>query len=220
MSRFFLRACCGAVAIVIAGFVVSLPVLGAIDLIPKEAVVRDKTVFAQVANNGVHPEYIEISLSRLRNPGMPLKEEILEDVGDSVDPALYASPFRFSLAPGQTKTIALKPLKAVALETVYRLNVKPVIRMQSDRTGVATGSVVISLAFSGIVRQMPKNEREALSVVCRAPGTARLSATGTVRVTVKNATVDGHPVDEFNVYPGVPLTLSGRTVIIPGQPAC
>jgi hypothetical protein len=220
MNECLWRSFFGGCAIAIAGFTAPWPVLGAIDLIPKEAVVRDKTVFAHVINNGTHPEYVEVSLSRLLNPGVPLKEEKLEDVGNSANPALYAFPFRFSLAPGQTKTIALKPLSAVASETVYRLNVTPVISMQGERVTAATGSVVISMAFSGIVRQMPKDEHDALSVVCDTPGAARLIATGTVRYTVKNATVDGHPIDEFNVYPGVPLPLRGRVVNIPHQPTC
>lgn len=209
-----------ALAIAIGCLSIPLPVAGAIDLIPKETVVRDRTVFARVVNNGWHAEYVEISLSRLLNPGVPLKDERLEEVGDSAHPALYAFPFRFSLAPGQTKTITLKPLRPVASETVYRLNVKPVVRMQAERTTATAGSVVISVGFSGLVRQMPEDEREALSVTCAAPGAARVTATGTVRFTVKGASVDGQPVGDFNVYPGVPLPLNGRVVAIPGHSAC
>lgn len=56
-------------------------------------------------------------------------------------------------------------------------------------------------------------------MTCDATG-ARLTATGNVRHTVKGAKVDGHVLDDFNVYPGVPLPLKGRVVSVPGQTAC
>lgn len=214
------RSIGGGLAIAMMSLSMPLPAWAAIDLIPKEAEVRDQAVFARVINNGTHPEYVEISLARLLNPGVPLKDERLEPVGDMAQPALYAFPFRFSLAPGQTKTITLKPLHPVASETMYRLAVKPVVKLLREQTTAVAGSVVVSVAFSGLVRQLPEDERESLSVTCSEPGAARLSATGTVRFTVKGATVDGQPVDDFNVYPGVPLPLKGKVVAIPGQPEC
>lgn len=56
-------------------------------------------------------------------------------------------------------------------------------------------------------------------MTCDATG-ARLTATGNVRHTVKGAQVDGRVLDDFNVYPGVPLPLQGRVVSVPGQAAC
>ncbi|WP_260433563.1 hypothetical protein [Burkholderia sp. Bp8998] len=129
-------------------------------------------MFARVVNHGWHPEYVEISLSRLLDPGVPLKDERLEEVGDSAHPALYAYPFRFSLAPGQTKTITLKPLRAVASEAVYRLNVKPVVRKQGERTTATAGSVVISttlqfdLSCFGPIRQHFALPRHQMNAVC------------------------------------------------------
>ncbi|MBU9443353.1 hypothetical protein KTE62_16655 [Burkholderia multivorans] len=194
-------------------------VLAAIDLIPKEIVIDGQETAVQVINNGDRPEYVSISLSRLLNPGVPLADEKVEPVGESDAPALYAFPFKISLAPGQSKTITLKPLRAVETETVYRLDVKPVLNVSSAEKARATGTVLVSLAFSGLVRQLPERTREGLSMTCDATG-ARLTATGNVRHTVKGAKVDGHLLDDFNVYPGVPLPLKGRVVSVPGQTAC
>ncbi|WP_175912016.1 hypothetical protein [Burkholderia metallica] len=190
-----------------------------IDVFPKEIPVDSGTANVQIVNNGDRPEYVTISLSRLLNPGVPLKDEKLESVGNEANPALYAFPFKLTLAPGQTKSIALKPLRAVQAETVYRLDVKPEIKVMPQGQQKATGSIVVNLGFSALVRQMPESRKEALSVACDAHG-ARLTVTGTVRYAVKDAKVDGQAVEPFNVYPGVPRPLQGRVVEIPGQPTC
>lgn len=190
-----------------------------IDMLPKEATVEQKSQSVTLVNDGDHTEYVSISLSRLLNPGVPLDEERLEPVGDETKPSLYAYPFRMSLAPGQTKTITLKPLRAVDTETVYRLDVQPVIKLLGSERRSASANVVVSLGFSGLVRQLPSKVREGLDVVCDGAGT-RLTATGTVRYRVEGAKADGRAVDAFNVYPGVPLPLAGRVVEIPGHPAC
>lgn len=191
----------------------------AIDVMPKEIEVDTGPTTVQIVNNGDRPEYVTISLARLLNPGVPLKEEELEPVGNAVKPSLYAYPFKLTLAPGQTKTIKLKPTQSVETEMVYRLNVKPVIRVLAEERQKASGNIVVSLGFSALVRQLPATERKALSVTCDAYG-ARLTATGNVRYAVKDATVDGRVVEKFNVYPGVPRPLQGHLVEIPGQPAC
>ena len=190
-----------------------------IDVFPKEISVDSGTTSVQIVNNGDRPEYVTISLSRLLNPGVPLKDEKLESVGDEAKPALYAFPFKLTLAPGQTKNIKLKPLRAVQDETVYRLDVKPEIKVMPQGQQKATGSIVVNLGFSALVRQMPESPKEALSVACDANG-ARLTATGTARYAVKDAKVDGQAVEPFNVYPGVPRPLQGRVVEIPGHPTC
>ncbi|MGY6241259.1 hypothetical protein [Burkholderia ambifaria] len=202
-----------------AGLLLSVSAFGAIDLIPKEVVVHDKAAAVQIINNGKRPEYVSISLSRLLNPGVPFADEKLEPVGDAEKPALFASPFRLTLAPGQTKTITLEPLHAVESETVYRLDVKPVLKILPGEQQKTSGTVVVNLSFSGLVRQLPAKENASLSVSCNASG-AQLTATGSVRYTVKDAKVDGRALDNFNVYPGVPLPLTGRNIEIPGQPAC
>ncbi len=197
----------------------STPSFAALDLLPKEVAVDAKVTTVQVVNNGDRPEYVSISLSRLLNPGVPLEEERLEPVGESTHPSIYAYPFRMALAPGQTKTITLKPLRAVETETVYRLDVKPVVKVLGTEKKATTANIVVNLGFSGLVRQMPEKERRTLAVTCEADG-ARVTATGTVRYRVEGAEVDGQKLDDFNVYPGVPLPVHGRVVKIPGYPAC
>nr|WP_208457413.1 MULTISPECIES: hypothetical protein [Burkholderia cepacia complex] len=197
----------------------STPSLAAIDLMPKEVQVDAKATAVQVVNNSDRPEYVSISLSRLLNPGVPLEDEWLEPVGESTHPSIYAYPFRMTLSPGQTKTITLKPLRAVETETVYRLDVKPVVKVLAAEKKAATANIVVNLGFSGLVRQLPEKERRTLSVTCEANG-ARVTATGTVRYPVTGAEADGHKLDDFNVYPGVSLPVPGRVVKIPGHPVC
>jgi len=194
-------------------------VLAAIDLIPKEVVVDDQETSVRIVNNGDRPEYVSIALSHLVNPGVPLADEKVVPVGETDQPALYAFPFKVSLAPGQSKTITLKPLRAVDAETVYRLDVKPVLKALAEEQARATGTVLVSLGFSGLVRQLPKAVREGVSMTCDAAG-ARLTVTGNVRYAVKGAKVDGRELDDFNVYPGVPLPLKGHVVSVPGQTTC
>ncbi|MDN7876709.1 hypothetical protein [Burkholderia aenigmatica] len=202
-----------------AGLLVPGLAFAAIDLMPKEITVDNDVTTAQIVNKGDRPEYVTISLARLVNPGVPLSEEKLEQVGDMARPTLYAYPFKLTLAPGQTKTIILKPMREVDTETVYRLNVKPAIKVLGEEKAKAVGNVVVNLGFSGLVRQLPSRERKALSVTCDAYG-ARLTASGNVRYRMSNAKVDGRTVERFNVYPGVPLPLQGQVVEIPGQATC
>lgn len=195
------------------------PSLAAIDLMPKEVAISADAATVRVVNHSDHPEYVSISLSRLLNPGVSLDDEQLEPVGEATQPSLYAYPFRMSLAPGQTKTLTLKPLRSVDTETVYRLDVKPVTKVLGTEQKKASANVVVNLAFSGLVRQLPARPRETLSVACDADG-ARLTASGNVRYHVDGAKVDGRDVAAFNVYPGVPLPVSGHVVKIPGHSAC
>lgn len=196
-----------------------IPIFAAIDLIPKEVTLEMGATSVRVINRGNRPEYVDISLLRLLNPGEPLDKERLERIGEAMQPSLYAFPFRMTLAPSQTKTITLKPLRPVETETVYRLDVKPVIKVLGAEQKTTSANVVVSLGFSGLVRQLPTKERDGLSVACDAAG-ARLTATGTVRHKVVGANVDGRDSDDFNVYPGVPLFIVGRVVKIPGFPVC
>ncbi|WP_321944984.1 hypothetical protein, partial [Burkholderia cenocepacia] len=192
-----------------------------IDASPKEITVESGIAEVSIINNGDRPEYVTISLSHLLNPGVPLKDEKLQSVGDETKPALYAFPFKLTLAPGQTKNIALKPLRPVQNEKVYRLDIKPEIKVMPQEQQKATASVVVNLGFSTLVRQMPESRKEELSVACDTHG-ALLTATGMVRYAVKNATVEGHAVEtfNFNVYPGVLRPLHGRVVEIPGYSTC
>lgn len=135
------------------------PAFALIDIFPKEIVVRDKATTVQVINNGDRPEYVSITLSRLLNPGAQVSSERLEPIALMSKPVLYAFPFRITLAPGQSKTITLKPLAAVDREQVYRLDVKPVISLNETEHRATSGNVVVSLSFSGLVRQLPDVEK-------------------------------------------------------------
>lgn len=201
------------------GLAVSTPALAAIDLLPKELVIRDRAEAVQIVNRGDRIEYVSISLERLLNPGVELADEKLESVGDAPQPALYASPFRVTLAPGQTKNITLKPIRSVETETVYRLYVRPVVKMLSDGQQRVAGTVVVNLAFKGLVRQLPDKGRALAEMACDEHG-ARVTATGNVRYSVSGAIVDGRKLDDFNVYPGTPRSLVGSAIDIPGQIAC
>ncbi|MDR0240940.1 MAG: hypothetical protein LBJ65_04965 [Burkholderia sp.] len=207
---------CGACA---AALAISMPAIAEIDLIQKDTKVRHEVTSVEVANNGTRTEYVSVSLSRLLNPGVPLESERLEPVGEIAQPSLYAYPFRMSLSPGQTKTITLKVLRSVETETVYRLDVKPVVKMLGTGQAKPSASVVANLAFSGIVRQLPSKVRNGLSVACEASG-VRLTATGNVHYRVEDAKADGQSLDDFNVYPGVPLHVPGHIVAIPGHTVC
>ena len=197
----------------------SAPASALIDVYPKEIEVRDEAVQVTVSNQGDRPEYVSVSLSRLLNPGVPLRDEKLEPIGQTTAPTLYAAPFQMSLSPGQSKRIALKPLDGVKVEQVYRLVVKPEVgKMETGRQQMA-GMVVVNIAYSALVRQVPEDRESAIQVECVAEG-ARITATGTVRHRVERAQVDGREIDAFNVYPGTPRLLRGARVAVPGQPAC
>lgn len=195
------------------------PASAHVDVTPKLAVVQGKPASVYIVNRGDRAEYVSIALSRLLNPGVETEQERLEPVAQTEQPVLYVSPFKLSLAPGQSKTIMLKPLADVEQEQVYRLDIKPVVNLL-DRGGAGTsGNVVVSLAFSTLVRLLPQRETSALTLRCEREG-AWLTASGNVRYQVKDAVADGRPVDPFHVYPGTPILLKGRAIQVPGQPAC
>ncbi|ADP14381.1 hypothetical protein AXYL_01035 [Achromobacter xylosoxidans A8] len=195
------------------------PAFAHIDVTPKLAVVQGKPASVHIVNQGDRAEYVSVTLSRLLNPGVEPEQERLEPVVQTEQPALYVYPFKLSLGSGQSKTITLKPLAEVDQEQVYRLDIKPLVNLL-DRAGQGTtGNVVVTLAFSTLVRLLPPSETSELSLRCEPEG-AWLAASGNVRYQVKDAVVDGRPVDPFNVYPGTPILLKGRAILVPGQPSC
>ncbi|MBR8656102.1 hypothetical protein KDH83_22585 [Achromobacter sp. Marseille-Q0513] len=197
----------------------SAPASALIDVYPKEIEVRDEAVLVTVSNQGDRPEYVSVALSRLLNPGAPLRDEKLEPIGQTTVPTLYATPFQLTLSPGQSKRIALKPLDSVPVEQVYRLVVKPEVGKMETGRQQGAGMVVVNIAYSALVRQVPDNRESAIKVECVAEG-ARVVATGSVRHRVEGARVDGREIQPFNVYPGTPRLLRGARVTLPGQSAC
>lgn len=191
-----------------------------IDVLPKLIEVKDtQPITVNIVNKSEHTEYVSVTLSRLLNPGVPYEQEQLEPVGMSREPQLYAYPFRLSLAQGQSKTIVLKPLNAVDKETVYRLDIKPVMALSGEPHVKTVAGVAISLSFSTLVRQLPAKQSSDIAISCREQG-VMLTATGTVRYKVESVTKDGKAVDAFNVYPGTPVVVAGRDIAIAGKKLC
>jgi hypothetical protein len=190
-----------------------------ISIAPREAIVQDEVVTVTVSNQGTEPEYVSVRLSRLLNPGVPFEEEQLQPISETEQPTIYATPFRLSLAPGQSKVITIRPLSSVSTEQIYRLDVRPEVgKVTTGRSGTV-GMIAVKIAHSGLVRQLPERQKESMQVLCVAEG-ARIVADGNVRYPVKEAKVDGELIEPFNVYPGTPKLLTGKRIAIPGHPVC
>lgn len=200
---------------------VSYSAWSVIDMMPKIVEVEPGvSTTVTIVNKSDHMEFVSITLSRLLNPGVPYEQEQMEAVGMSRNPTLYAYPFRLSLSPGQSKKITLKPLAEVSQELVYRLEVKPITALQKGEQGEQiSGGVAVNLSFSALVRQLPKSQTSELSTACN-PGGVTLSASGTVRYTIKGLTTDGTAFDDFNLYPGTPKQVTGQHITLDGKALC
>lgn len=180
-----------------------------IDIIPKVVEMKDSRATVRVSNTGDKPEFVEIALFELANPGVPAEEEQRIPLGLVKAPSLYAAPFKLSLGPRQEKLVQLKALTQPDKEKVYRLAVIP--QQKASISGTHGAVVVVSLGYMGLVRQLPVDLKVSWHHNCQAAG-IRLEATGTVRVEFSNLTLDGKTVDSFNVYPGTPRHLTGKTL--------
>lgn len=195
------------------------PASALINVSPPVTEVGNKPVSLEISNDGDRPEFVSISLSRLLNPGVEFADERLESIVEVTQPKLYATPFKLMLAPGQTKKITIKPLLPVEVEQVYRLDIKPVVNLIDPKLRSVAGTVVVNLAYSSLVRHLPEKETSTFTVKCEIGG-ARFIASGTIRARVRDVTVDGKPIEPFNVYPGVPLLVKGVKIMIPQQRGC
>ncbi|MDF9755635.1 hypothetical protein ACVWY1_003373 [Pseudomonas sp. TE6288] len=210
LSRCLLTATC---------WLLASPAFAIIDVQPKVVDVQQTATSIEIINQGDRPEYVSINLSRLLNPGAEPSDEQLEPVSQIQELELYVYPFRLTLAPGQSKRIRVKPLKTVAQEQVYRVDIRPVINLLDSKQPDHSGNIVVNLAFSGLIRHRPAAINSELKVQCEAQG-ARLIATGNSRYWLKGASVAGQAVDAFNIYPQLPLLLKGKAVQVPGQATC
>lgn len=205
-----------AIGIFLTGF----PACAMIDLVPKIIKVAGKDApQVTIINKSDHVEYVTVTLSRLVNPGVPYEQEKLEPVGLARNPKLYAYPFKLSLARGQSKTINLKSLAAVTHETVYRLEVKPAIKISGTGPGKSAAGVAVNLSFSALVRQLPEKQTSTVSAACSA-NSITLTATGTIRYQLRNSKIDGRMMDDFNIYPGTPKVVPGGQIVINGKALC
>lgn len=204
----------------VALLLASYPAWAVIDLMPKMVEVQPgEPTSVTIVNQSDHTEFVTVALSRLLNPGVPYEDEKLESVGMSRNPLLYAYPFKLSLAPGQSKKITLKPLAPVQQEAVYRLDVKPATALKGQVREQIAGGVAVNLSFSALVRQLPEKQTSAIRTTCTTDGMT-LSASGSVRYKVEALTVDGVRREEFNVYPGTPVMVSGRHIALSGEVVC
>lgn len=192
----------------------------AIDISPKRIELQGnipQTI--TISNNGDRMEYVTIATELLTNPGVPFPEEQRIPLGLVRQPTLYASPFKLTLSPQQQKVITLRPLKSVERETVYRLNVRPLVQLQGTSAEQATASIAVNLSFSAIIRQRPENEKVLLDVQCEQQG-ALLTARGNVHVALKAVQADTISPEDINIYPGTPQHLQGKKITLPGYGGC
>ena len=183
-----------------------------IDISPKVVVMQDEQAVVRVSNTGVTPQFVNIQLSQITNPGVPLEDEKTIPAGLIKAPYLYATPFKLSLGPHQEKQVELKALKIPEKERVYRLAVMP--QQQASISGTRDNVMLINLGFNGLVRQLPSKQIATWQHRCEAAG-IRLEATGTVRVEFSELRQSGGSLENFNVYPDTPrqmavTSLSGK----------
>jgi hypothetical protein len=180
-----------------------------IDIRPKIVEMKGEEAVVNVINTGDKPEFVEIGLFELVNPGVPPEQEQRIPLGSIKMPYLYAAPFKLSLGPRQEKRVHLKALKQPDQEKVYRLSVIP--QQKLSISGTRGNVMVVNLGYMGLVRQLPANPTAAWQHRCGSQG-IELAATGNVRIEFSELMQDGKAVDSFNVYPGTPRHMPGKTL--------
>lgn len=183
-------------------------VVGAsIDINPKILEVKDKVSIVHVINSGDTPEFVEITLSLIENPGVPPEHERRTQMGIVKSPELYAAPFKLTLAPRQSKVVKLYTIISPKVEKAYRLSVIPQHKISIKDT--LTNIVFVSLGYDALVRHLPSKQIEAWRFKCSGPE-INLEATGTVRISFVDVLQDGLRVDDFNVYPDSPRVFKAK----------
>lgn len=180
-----------------------------IDITPKILEMANEKAEVLVTNTGDTPEFVNVTLYQVTNPGVPATDEQLIPLGIVKDPHLYAAPFKLSLGPRQEKKVQLQTLTRPAKEKVYRLAVIP--EQKVNVSGSQSGVIVVGLGFNGLVRQLPSRQVVTWQHQCGAEGVT-LAATGTVRVEFRELMINGKGADDFNVYPDTPRQLAARSV--------
>ncbi|MDK9371816.1 hypothetical protein QQF54_00395, partial [Lelliottia sp. V106_10] len=168
---------------------------------------KDQQAAVRVINTGNTPEFVEIQLSLIENPGVPPEQEQRVPLGLIKEPTLYAAPFKLSLAPRQEKRVQLYTLKQPQTERVYRLSIIP--QQQVRMSGSRENMVLVSLGYHGLVRQLPASQMATWEYQCSG-SQARLVATGSVRVSFTELQQDGQSMEDFNVYPGTPRVIQAK----------
>lgn len=154
-----------------------------------------------VKNNSDVTEYVSVTLSKIINPGVAQEQEQLEQVGNELEPTIYATPFKLVLGPRQVKSITFHVLKKINKELVYRLSIYP---NKSTKVNKSEDNLLfVSLGYNVLVRQLPIKKIHTWKFECTASG-IKLVASGTTRVEFSNNIGDSILRDDFNVYPDHP----------------
>ncbi|AHG18519.2 hypothetical protein Z042_01860 [Chania multitudinisentens RB-25] len=183
--------------------------LALIDISPKVSEVKDGQAVVQVINTGDTPEFVNITLYLVTNPGVPSDEEQTIPLGLVKQPSLYATPFKLSLGPRQQKQVQLKVLREIEQEKVYRLAVIP--QQKANISGTKNNVMLVGLGYMGLVRQLPLIQTVAWHHRCEARGPV-LEATGTVRAAFTELKRNGRDMGDFNLYPGAPRVVDAQVL--------
>ncbi|WP_272682135.1 hypothetical protein [Providencia sp. PROV129] len=181
-----------------------------IDVNPKFVDIENSSLSINIENRGDNPEFVNIELFQIENPGVSPNEEKLTSVGLIGNPYLYATPFKLTLQPRQIKKIEIKVLHQPKKELVYRLSVMPQreIEVKESKNNIMN----VGLGYLILIRQIPMNKNNSWSYSCIQNG-MNIEATGTIRVMFSDVKVDTHSVDNFNVYPGIPRFIEGKNIV-------
>lgn len=181
-----------------------------IDVTPKFVDIEASSLSVVVSNKGDVPEYVQVELSRIENPGVSPDEERLVPIGLMSKPDMYASPFKLTLGPRQEKNITIQVLHQPLIEQVYRLSVMPQrnIALKNSHSPV----VNVGLGYLVLIRQQPEKKDKSWTYQCLDNG-IMVTATGTVHLLFSELKLDVQTVDNFNLYPGTPRLMQGKLLV-------
>lgn len=174
-----------------------------------------------VRNVGDAPLYLNISMSRVMNPGLVPEEKVA--LTELENPGVLANPSRLTLGPGQSRKVTLTALSEPTAETLYRLYIVPAraMRVETAPTDKITAPVSVAIGYGVLVRHLPAPARQVESWTHRCEaGDIVLENTGSVRVVFSQVSVDGaSPQRRIGLYPGTPHHIQGKTFsgMIDGQ---
>lgn len=190
-----------------------------VDMEPKNITLSRDSSQVVLTNKGERTEYIEISLSRLMNPGVDYEHEKRVPIQDIDSPSILVTPFKMMLKPGQSKPLQIKKLTALMHEEVYRLSVRPQLSVIQKELTQPRGGVALNISYEAIIRVLPATERKTFLVIC-TPGQEVIRATGNQHYHFTNVELRRQQLEPFNVYPETPWRFSGGPLMIDGKSYC
>lgn len=138
----------------LSGLIMSMSVGAYIDVNPKFVEIETSSLSLTVTNQGEAPEFVDVVLSRIENPGVTPDKEQLVPISLIANPDVYASPFKLTLGPRQEKKITIQVLHQPLTEQVYRLSVMPKREVTLKNTQSPVMSV--GLGYLVLIRQQPE----------------------------------------------------------------